>query len=372
MDHIDNRTEVVLRPLDTDIHDSFEKLLTRVWDQTWPDELARQIVQWRYYQRPAGHVTWVACAGGECVAMLDSRIRPYLLCNERTMVRETADWFCMPNYRPFGLGLRVLRRLRDYPEPVLVVGGSNMTRQILPRLGWTELKPVRSYILPVTARGLAANMMRLKWPRTEALARMIWRRVPIRPPRRLPPPAGRVDIQLLSGPDWQDLPADASGGLVSLLERDHWQWLASMPSVFAIPLGIVFRLDGVVVGFCLAQLEPSVTGLDGRIVHLQVGRGDVPMIAWIVSAASRVLVDRGAAFIRCFVSTAEKIAAVEAAGFMFSQTMPSHWWNRPGVPVPDSIDVDYLRGDDAQPLAAMRGKHRRWNDRSRPTEPLPE
>ncbi|HUB14404.1 MAG TPA: hypothetical protein VMB34_20805 [Acetobacteraceae bacterium] len=348
---------VVIRLLDSDLYHSFERLLALVWQQTWPDELAREIVRWRYYQRPVGHMTWVACDGDQCVAMVDSRVRPYILCGQRTMIRETADWYCLPDYRHYGLGLQVLAKLRSFPEPVLVVGGTDTTRQILPLLRWTVLPPVQSYVLPVTARGLAANMMRLKWPHREALARLVWRGLPLRPPRRLRAPSGRPEMQLLHAADWYELPADTGNRFMALLERDHWQWLTKMPAAFATPLGMVFRLDGVVVGFCLAQLEPSAAGLDGRIVHLQAERNDARLLGWMVSVAARILVDRGAAFIRCFVSTPEKIEAVQAVGFVFSQTMPCHWWNRPGVPVPESIDVDYLRGDDAQPLGAIRGRY---------------
>mgnify|MGYP001599612051 CR=1 FL=1 len=347
---------VVIRPLDSDVRDSFEKLLAMAWQQTWSGELARRLVQWRYHDRPAGHITWVACVGGECVAMLDSRVRPYLLLHERRMVRETADWFCMPQYRQFGLGLLVLRKLRNEPEPVLVVGGSQMTRQILPRLGWSALAPVRSYVLPVTARGLAANMLRRRRPHREALARIVWGRLPGRAPRYLPPPPGRPEVHLLAPDRWQDLPADPTTELVGLLEQDHWRWLAAMPAEFARPLAVLFRLNGVIVGCCLAQLEPTVTGLDGRLVHVQACRHDAVLLRWIMSTTVRILAERGAEFIRCFVSTPEKEAAVEAAGFVFSQDMPCFWWDRPGERVPQSVDIDYLRGDDAQPLAALPGR----------------
>jgi hypothetical protein len=348
--------QVVLRRLTDELYASFERLLSHVWEHDCSGDVMRQIVRWRYRDRPPGHVTWLACVDDECVAMLDSTVRPYLLHGRRIMVRETADWYCQASYRRFGLGLRVLRQLKMYPEPVLVVGGSGMTRQILPRLGWDILPEVRSYVLPVTARGLAANLLRQKWPARESLARLISRRLPFRVPVRIPPPPGRSDVQVLGGDQWCDAPADASGALVGLLEREHWAWLADMPTEFAQPLCLVFRLDETVAGLALTQLEPSATGLDGRIVHLQTANSDPALLAWIVSVAAQTLVQHGAGFIRCFVSTPQKFAAVESAGFMFSQQLPCHWWNRPGVAVPDKIDIDYLRGDDAQPLGAMRGR----------------
>lgn len=358
VDNPDSHNDIVVRPLDRDLYDSFDRLVARVWEQTWPVDVHREITQWRYHQQPAGHITWVACVNGECVAMLDSRVRPYLLYNRRVMIRETADWYAMPEHRRYGLGLTMLSKLRSYPEPVLVIGGSNMTRGILGRLRWRELPQVQSYVLPVTARGLTANMLRLKRPQHESLARLVWHRLPCRAPRLLPAPPGLADVQLLTGHEWHPLPVDASSNLVGLMEQDHWEWLARMPACFATQLGMVFRLDGAVVGFCLAQLEPSATGLDGRIVHLQAGQSDVRTLGWIVSSAARALADRGAAFIRCYVSTQEKIAAMKAAGFFLSKPVPCYWWARPGYEVPATVDVDYLRGDDAQPLGALRGRYR--------------
>jgi hypothetical protein len=345
-----------MRPLTSDLYASFCRLLSEAWEHDCSADVMQKIVRWRYQDRPSGHVTWLACVEDKCVAMLDSTVRPYLLHGQRIMVRETADWYCQAEYRQFGLGLRVLRQLKKYPEPVLVVGGSEMTRQILPRLGWDILPQMRSYVLAVTARGLAANVLRQRWPAREPLAGLISRRLPFRSPRRVPPPPGKSEVRLLGHEEWCDTPADTSGALIGLLEREHWTWLAGMPPEFAKPFCLVFRLDGAVVGLALAQLEPSATGFDGRIVHLQAAYSDIPLLTWIISSTAQLLVERGAEFIRCFVSTPQKCAAIKSVGFLFSQALPCHWWSRPGVAVPGAIDLDYLRGDDAQPLGAMRGR----------------
>lgn len=348
--------DVVLRPLTHDLYSSFCRLLSEAWDHDCSADEMQKIVQWRYQHRPSGHVTWLACVDDECVAMLDSIVHPYSLHGRRIMVRETADWYCRARYRQFGLGLRVLRQLKRYPEPVLVVGGSETTRQILPRLGWDILPEMSSYVLAVTARGLAANLLRQKWPARERLAGLISRRLPVRSPRRIPPPSGRSEVQVLGREEWCEAPAATSGALTGLLEREHWAWLAGMPPEFAKSFCLVFRLDRAVVGLALAQLEPTATGFDGRIVHLQAARSDVPLLAWMISVTAQSLVRRGAEFIRCFVSTPQKCAAIRSVGFVFSQALPCYWWNRPGVAVPGEIDLDYLRGDDAQPLGAMRGR----------------
>ena len=63
------------------------------------------------------------------------------------MVRETCDWFCLPEYRAFGVGLHLMRRMMAKPEPILVIGGTTYTRDLLPRLKWTRLPDVGNYLL---------------------------------------------------------------------------------------------------------------------------------------------------------------------------------------------------------------------------------
>ena len=127
---------------------AFETLLSEIWQQNWNDQVAKSIVQWRYYDRPADAVTWLAMEHNACVGMLDSMLRPYLLDGHRILVRETADWYCIPQQRGI-LGLRLLWCLNSCPEPVFVMGGSETTRRILSQMrDWTNLPATSSYILP--------------------------------------------------------------------------------------------------------------------------------------------------------------------------------------------------------------------------------
>lgn len=260
-----------LTQLDETNRPAFEALLVNVWRQTWGPELARALIRWRYYERPAGGVTWLACNNGRCVAMLDSFVRPYLLDGRRILVREGCDWYCLPKYRPLGLGIRLMRELMACPEPGLSIGGRDVTLATLPRLGWTRLPDVHNYVLPVTARSVAGALLRQRWPHREAYASVIPGFIPLRWPRRAPaPPGGACRIA-----EWRPerptvLPAPQDQGLVQLLEQADWDWIARMPPGIAQPLGLVFFLDDTPVGFSLSQIEPTKTGLEGRIVHLQI------------------------------------------------------------------------------------------------------
>ena len=343
-----------LEQLHDEFRPAFENLLRETWHGFWDDELSQQIVQWRYYDRPANTVTWLVLEEDRCIAMLDSMLRPYMLDGERIIVRETADWYCIPERRKFGIGLWLLRKLTTGPEPLFVLGGSELTMAILPRLKWESLPSASSYVLPIKMRGLAANLIRQKWWQHEALARAIPNFLPMRGPKHIASPSTkRAEMRVLSPDDSVDLGPNTQQGLIQLLETSHWQWLAKMPPGLAMPLGLLFSLNGVPVGVSFSQIEPSASGLDAKIVHLQFI--DPAIGAWIISATAETLANRGVGFIRCCVSTTEKIAAIERVGFIKSKEIPCHWLPHMAG-TPSCVDVGYLRGDDAMPYQALRGR----------------
>jgi len=135
------------------------EFLVMSWKRDWSDELAESYFAWRYVARGASE-TLVACDQGRCVGILDSFIRPYWIAGRQEFVRETCDWFCMPEYRSAGVGLHLMRRMMAKPQPILVIGGSADTRNLLPRLKWAKLSDLSSFILVVSARALAGLVAR--------------------------------------------------------------------------------------------------------------------------------------------------------------------------------------------------------------------
>jgi len=347
-----------LTQLDETNRAAFEALLVRAWRQNWDPELARALIHWRYYDRPSGGGTWLVCNDGQCVAMLDSYLRPYLLNGRRIVVREGADWYCLPQYRPFGLGLRLMRQMMACPEPMLTISGSDSTREMLPRLGWTRLPDVHSFVLPVKARGVASALLRERWPYREAYANAIPDFVRLRSPRRAP--ASSAGVCRVA--EWR--PGASTGlslpqqpGLIQLLEQADLDWIARMPPGVAQPLVLVFFLDHRPIGFSLSQIEPTRTGLDGRIVHLQIADAAQAIVDWVVGETASQLAARGAGMIRCWASSPEKVAALRRAGFVVKGPLPGFWWPKPGAPAPLGLDAGFLRADDAVPFPALRGRH---------------
>jgi hypothetical protein len=130
-----------------------------------------------------------------------------------------------------------------------------------------------------------------------------------------------------------------------------------MPPGVAQPLGLSFFLEDALVGVSLSQVEPAVTGFDGRIVHLQIAHPSQAVADWVVAETASHLAAHGAGMIRCLASSPEKDAALRRAGFVVGGARPTYWWPKAALPSPSEIDAGFLRADDAIPFKALIGRH---------------
>lgn len=328
------------------------KLMPSLWAQDRDEDFFPETFRWRYLEKPSNGGTWIALDNEQCVAMLDSYIRPYLLDGRRVLLREFADWFCLPKYRPFGLGLKLMRMMMDSREPMIAIGGTDATLSILPRLGWKPLPEVQRMILPVTLRGLAGNLLRRRAARHAKYARAIPGFIPVRSPRKAPPPAANAWVDEWRPGSKLAPPIPRRDGLVELLELADLEWICAAPPGFIRPMVLIFLLGDEPVGVSLSQLEPSASGPDARIVHLQISNLAQPVVDWIVSETARRLSQAGVGFIRSRGSSRPTITALRKIGFIAARSERAHWWAKDGTPPPSMIDVSYLRADDALPFSA--------------------
>jgi hypothetical protein len=193
---VDIPLSIVFRSLSEVDPAQVRELLVRLsWKRDWSEELAERYVAWRYGERADGD-TLVACDRGRCVGILDSFIRPYRIADRQEIVRETCDWFCLPEYRALGVGLHLMRRMMAKPEPILVIGGTDVTQNLLPRLKWTQLPDVGNFILGVSARTVAGLVAHSRWQAGVRLARVV-PDIPL--VRRLPyvaPPSANSQVRV--------------------------------------------------------------------------------------------------------------------------------------------------------------------------------
>jgi hypothetical protein len=329
----------------------FEELLTAVWRHQWGPGVVAEVIRWRYYNRRSSGGTWLAFDGERCVALLDSYLRPYSLHGRRILVREPCDWFCLPEYRPRGLGTLLMRKIMADPEPIFSFNGSPASVAVLARLRWAPLPPVQRFVLPVKARSVAGTLLRRRWPAREGLAKIIPNTIRIRSPSQAAvAPGPLAEVRNMRDEDPASVLPLAAEGLFQILEQSEIDWLTTMPSGLARPIGLTFLLNKEPVGFSFSQVEPAASGFEGRILHLQVAPGAGQDICnWIVAETGRWLVREGAGIIRCLASAPYKAAALKSAGFLATKLEPACWWSRDRIPAPSQIDVGYLRADEAVP-----------------------
>jgi hypothetical protein len=344
----------VITRLDSTTAASLLRLMPSVWAEDWGADILRETFRWRYFDRPSGGETRLMMDQDQCIAMLDSYLRPYLLDLRRIVVREGADWFCLPKYRPLGLGLKLMRMMMALPEPMIAIGGTDATVSLLPLLGWKPLPAVQNMILPITLRGLVSTLLRRWWPRHVKRAAAIPRFIPVHLPRRMPPPAPDAEVIEWRPGDKLDMPVPQRNGLIALLDPTDLEWFYAGPRELFRPMVLLFRVGGEPVGISLSQLEPSALGPEGRIVHLQLAGREQPVTNWVVSETVRRLSQAGAGSIQCRASNPLTITALRKTGFIAARSQPAFWWAKNDVPPPSGMDVGYLRADDALPFGVIR------------------
>jgi hypothetical protein len=328
---------------ESDSASACELLTHHVWKRDWSEELARAYFAWRYTSRPRGE-TLLALDRERCVAIVDSFLRPYWIGGHRRVVRETCDWFCLPAYRPLGIGLHLMRRVMDKPEPIIAIGGTEHTRELLPKLQWASLPGIHDFVLPASAKTAASFL-------TRASGRFAWAAglVPNLPlARRLPRSAplfnnprvlvrGLGDETQVSGIGPYDLGPE--------VERDVLDWLARAPPMLGEFIVLNFLADDAHTGIAICRIETLSLGCVAQIVHLQPAR--VGVIDWMVSETVSHLLERGAGIIFGRTSCPSISGAFTTAGFYRRKPVPMFWWARDSLPPAGQFNLASLQADDA-------------------------
>jgi hypothetical protein len=327
---------------------SVRELLIKRSDGSWSEEFADSYFAWRYGARESGE-TLLACHGTEYVGIIDSFVRPYRMGEDRVAVRETCDWFCLPKYRALGVGLHLMRRMMAEQEPILSIGGTEYTRDLLPRLKWARLPDLDGFVLPVSARTMAGLLAHQLWPRQVSLVYGIPDVRLVRRLRRQPPPSANVSVRPRSVGDVEDIAGVAPYALTPILEPSTLEWLAWAPAALGEFVVLYFFCDGEPVGISLSRLEKLRFGCKAQMVHLHGARFEV--IEWIVSETVHHLVDRGAGAILCYASCPTTTAALSALGFVRRSSIPVYWWPADKPPPSGVLHLTSLRADDALQLS---------------------
>jgi hypothetical protein len=342
------RLSITFHPLSEADPASVRELLVRtVWKREWSEELAENYFSWRYGGARGSGETLVASDQGRCVGTLDSFTRPYWIAGRQEIVRETCDWFCLPEYRAFGVGLHLMRRMMAKPEPILVIGGTAYTQDLLPRLKWARLPDVGNFVLGLSARTVAGLVAHKRWRRGIKLARVVPNIPLVRRVPHLAPPSANSHARIrVLGEAEEEVPRIATYVIAPTLGTRVLDWLARAPPVLGQFLQLRFFCDGECVGLSISRLEelPSC-GCIARIVHLHAARFE--MIDWMVSATVHYLIERGAGAVLCRASCPNTASALSRLGFWRLKPVPAYWWPANSRPPPGLLHLTTLQADDA-------------------------
>ena len=337
-----------LAPLSEENAPAARDLLLRFWRQNWPEDFANRFFRWRYFGRPSCQ-TMLAFDDTRCVGTIGSVMRSYRMGTDRVRVCETFDWFVLPEYRSLGLGLKLIKRIMARPEPILVIGGTDATRELLPRLGWRRLADVGNYFLPISARTFTALGLRRMLAGSERLARVIPQALRLRNPRKLPAPGASAAISQWSG----QIPLglfpipDGAYNLAAILDRNDLAWLARAPAEAGQLVVLEFKVNGAPAAISLSRMEQRPEGPGAKILHLQLGTPSTALAEWVVSETAQDLASRGAGVIFCRASCPWISAALRRTGFIGRDPLPAFWWPVGNTIPANPTHLTRLVGDDS-------------------------
>jgi hypothetical protein len=320
------------------------ELLTHyVWKRDWSEDLAQSYFAWRYTGRANGD-TLLALDRGRCIGIIDSFLRPYWIDGCRQLVRETCDWFCLPAYRPLGVGLHLLRRIMDKPEPIIAIGGTEYTQELLPKLRWASVRGIHNFVLPASAKTAAAFLARGAGRRIAWAAGLV-PNVPLARHPRSALPFGKLLMKVRDAGDNGRFDGIGPYALGPEIEPPVLDWLACAPPLLGQFVVLSFLADDVQAGIAICRIEKLSVGCVAQIVHLQPASLEV--IDWMVSETVTHLLERGAGVIFCRSSCQTVSSALTATGFYRRKPVPMFWWARNSLPPAGRFNLASLQADDA-------------------------
>lgn len=325
---------------------ALRQLLLRYWERNWTSDVADRFLHWRILERPE----WAAVAafdGDDCVALIDSFIRPYTLGGRRVRVRETCDWICLPDYRPF-VGLRVLQSMMKQPEPIITTTSSEANNTLLTGLKWRTIGDLQQCVFPIGAGAIVKSAAQRMNKELGAVPAFTGRLLPFRfrKPGRLPAPEQPASvIEIRSSEEWPDIaPPHDVFSLCALADERDVAWLRDAPDGEGEFLWLQFRIGDQPVGLSLSRLYQEGPYRGAKLLHLQASRHDHETYAWLASTTSQQLAERGAHWIDARFSSETVLGALEDVGFMRMSSWPVYWWSSDRSDVDGDILASGMRG----------------------------
>lgn len=309
--------------------------------------LSEDYYRWRYTAREQSE-TLLAFDGERCVAMLDSSSHSYRFGDSAIRVREPCEWLCLPEYRPQGLGLRLMGTFMQEPEPMFAMVGTWMTQDILPRMGWKKLPDTTNYTLLLTSGAYAESLLgRLRVPGGGFRSRLAhtisfptWHRRSKKP---------RADIMLSEHLPGDPFPlVEPSSDYALACISSEWEpgWLDSAPQDMGRFFWLVGHSGGRPVGLTISRLFRRHGNWQASLLHVQACERSSELYEWLITETSRFLAMRGATKVLCRASCQVYSAALERTGFVERSRTPAFWWSKDKTIPIGPIHLTQWRADE--------------------------
>jgi hypothetical protein len=315
--------------------------------QVWQRPQSRAYLRWRYLDHPDHHA-YLALRGEECLAMLSAFRRPYRI-GERTLrVSDSFDWFCLPELRRSGLGVRVMQRMMQDPEPVIVTGGSDDTRDLLPRMRFGVPATVTRFALLLGAERTAdALARRARLPRPLGRVAHALSRPLLAPRLRAAPPAGRVETPAALDAEALAIdPRPGGRGSAPLWTPAYLRWLAAGSPAYGTYLPLCFRDGEALAGWALLRVYEGARGREATLLDVRAREPGEAIYTWMVSAAAVHAARLGPGLLAAGTCCPLVAAALRANRFRPIGSAPIHYWSRDGAPLEAPVVFGAHWGDE--------------------------
>jgi hypothetical protein len=305
---------------------------------------------------------YLALREGECLAMVTALRRPYRIGGASVPVCDSFDWFTLPRYRGSGLGVRLMQRLMQDPDPVVVIGGSSDTRELLPKLGFGIPGRLVPHSLPLGPRRLSevlAERAKIPPALTRAGFRVFGRL--LAPPRRRGPASGRVLPVAAPGPELEGLYQRSSYGVVPQWSPEFLRWLCAGFAGLGHFTALYFARGDELTGWSLLRVFPQPGGCAAQIVDLFAPEPDAELFSWMVAETAAVAAGFRADVLTAWSTSPELALALRRNRFRASEALPIHWYDRERAALPAPLFFGGQWGD-----IPLRPFPERWFDAPQP------
>lgn len=322
-------------------------LVPNLWNRSWSRDVAEKIVEWRYSEL-AGYEVILAFEGDRPIAMVAAHARPCILNGASRYIREPSDWFCLPEYRRFGLGVWLISEFMSRPEPLIAIGGTEDAGPVLPTLGWRRLPDVKTYALVLTSRALLNKVFGVSHFRKSpnaARGLRLWSRLH----SMLYPKRNRSESshELGSPEAIPNLRPECNVyGLQPLMRDREVRWLYAAPPEMGKFFCLIVTQSNQAIGSCIGRVYWHENLKYAKLVHIEATNPSTDIYGRVLAETIRYVNAWGADVVQCRASCPLLRHALTRLAFVPLRKIHSYWWSKNATLPAGMVHLTFMRGDD--------------------------